>query len=137
MTIPGLSAVSLRSEDSSKPHDPHNPSLQPLSGRMVPGSLCPGHRSGPDGAVPGPSGHSDAGQRGLASPGIPRGPGGSLKLPLYLAVGIPIEAYVMLEPVKQNPIFDAIATILNVTGDSEAMVAAAILTRGDRASSRN
>ncbi len=67
---------------------------------------------------------------GLATPGIPRGSGGSLKLPLYLAVGIPIEAYLMLEPVKHNPIYDAIATVLNVTGD---MVAATLLTRGDRA----
>jgi Na+/H+-dicarboxylate symporter len=67
---------------------------------------------------------------GLATPGIPRGSGGTVKLPLYLAVGIPIEGYVMMEPVKHMPIYDAAATILNVTGD---MGAATILSRDDRA----
>jgi Na+/H+-dicarboxylate symporter len=66
---------------------------------------------------------------GLASPGIPRGSGAALKLPLYLAIGIPIEGYVMMEPVKHMPIFDGAATVLNVTGD---MGAATILTRADR-----
>jgi len=66
----------------------------------------------------------------IASPGIPRGSGAMQKLPLYLALGIPIEAYVILEPVKHTPIYDGMATIQNVTGD---MGAATILTRGDRA----
>jgi Na+/H+-dicarboxylate symporter len=68
---------------------------------------------------------------GLATPGIPRGSNGAaVKLPLYLAVGIPIEGYVMMEPVKHIPIYDAAATILNVTGD---MGAATILSVEDRA----
>ncbi len=66
---------------------------------------------------------------GLTSVGIPRGGGGFNRLPLYLAVGIPLEAYFVLEAVKHSPIYDAIATVLNVTGD---LTAATILSRGGR-----
>jgi Na+/H+-dicarboxylate symporter len=66
---------------------------------------------------------------GLATPGIPRGNPAAQRLPLYLAVGIPIEGYVLVDPVKHFPVFDAAATALNVSGD---MSAATILTRGDR-----
>ena len=40
-----------------------------------------------------------------------------------------IEAYLMVEAVKHNPIYDACATVLNVTGD---MAAATLLSRGSR-----
>ncbi|MBT8398024.1 MAG: dicarboxylate/amino acid:cation symporter [Gemmatimonadetes bacterium] len=66
---------------------------------------------------------------GFTSVGIPRGSPGFTRLPLYLAVGIPIEGYLLLEVVKQNPVYDACATVLNVTGD---MAAATILTRDQR-----
>jgi len=66
---------------------------------------------------------------GFTSVGIPRGGGVFTRLPLYLALGIPIEAYLMLEAVKHNPIYDATATVLNVTGD---MAAATLLSRGKR-----
>ncbi|MCJ7627641.1 MAG: dicarboxylate/amino acid:cation symporter [Longimicrobiales bacterium] len=66
---------------------------------------------------------------GFTSAGIPRGSAGFSRLPLYLAIGIPIEGYLMLEAVKQTPIYDACATVLNVTGD---MAAATLLSRGER-----
>jgi Na+/H+-dicarboxylate symporter len=66
---------------------------------------------------------------GISSPGIPRGNPAGQRLPLYLAVGIPIEGYVLVDPVKHFPVYDAAATVLNVSGD---MTAATLLTRGDR-----
>jgi len=66
---------------------------------------------------------------GFTSVGIPRGGSVFTRLPLYLALGIPLEAYLMLEAVKHNPIYDATATVLNVTGD---MAAATLLSRGSR-----
>jgi Na+/H+-dicarboxylate symporter len=66
---------------------------------------------------------------GIATPGIPRGNPAAQRLPLYLAVGIPIEGYVLVDPVKHVPVYDAAATVLNVSGD---MSAATLLTRKDR-----
>lgn len=66
---------------------------------------------------------------GLATPGIPRGNPAAQRLPLYLAVGIPIEGYVLVDPVRLFPAYDAAATTLNVSGD---MTAATIMTRGER-----
>jgi Na+/H+-dicarboxylate symporter len=66
---------------------------------------------------------------GFTSVGIPRGGTPFSRLPLYLALGIPIEAYLVLEAVRHNPIYDACATVLNVTGD---MAAATMLSRGER-----
>lgn len=60
--------------------------------------------------------------------GVPRGGGGFRTLPLYLAVGIPIEAYVIIEAVKTIP--DVFMTLLNVTSD---MTVATILSRDSRA----
>lgn len=59
--------------------------------------------------------------------GIPRGNGGASSLPLYLAVGVPIEGFVLLEAVKSIP--DVFMTTLNVTAD---MSVATIMTRGER-----
>lgn len=60
--------------------------------------------------------------------GVPRGGGGGFKtLPLYLAVGIPIEGVVIIEAVKTIP--DFFMTTLNVTAD---MSVATILTRDTR-----
>ena len=59
--------------------------------------------------------------------GVPRGGGGFRSLPLYLAVGIPIEGVVILEAVKTIP--DVFMTTLNVTAD---MSVATILTRKER-----
>ncbi len=59
--------------------------------------------------------------------GVPRGGGGFRTLPLYLAVGIPIEGVVILEAVKTIP--DIFMTLLNVTAD---MSVAAMLTRKER-----
>ncbi len=59
--------------------------------------------------------------------GVPRGGGGFKTLPLYLAVGIPIEAVVLVEAVKTIP--DFFMTLLNVTAD---MSAATVLTRDSR-----
>ena len=70
---------------------------------------------------------------GFTSVGIPRGSGGFTRLPLYLAVGIPIEGYLMLEAVKQSPVYDACATVLKVTGD---MAAATLLSRKIRIPAR-
>jgi Na+/H+-dicarboxylate symporter len=70
---------------------------------------------------------------GFTSVGIPRGTGGWSRVPLYLAVGIPIEAYVMVDAIKYTPIYDACATVLNVTGD---MSAATLLSRGKREGAR-
>lgn len=61
-------------------------------------------------------------------PGVPRGGGGFHTLPLYLAVGIPIEAVVLIEAVMTIP--DFFMTLLNVTAD---MSAATVLTRDYRA----
>ena len=59
--------------------------------------------------------------------GVPRGGGGFKTLPLYLAVGIPIEGVVIMEAVKTIP--DFFMTTLNVTAD---MSVATILTRDTR-----
>jgi len=59
--------------------------------------------------------------------GIPRGNGGSSSLPLYLAVGVPIEGFVLLEAVKSIP--DVFMTTLNVTAD---MSVATVMTRSER-----
>ncbi|WP_396200502.1 dicarboxylate/amino acid:cation symporter [Gemmatimonas sp.] len=59
--------------------------------------------------------------------GIPRGNGGSSSLPFYLAVGVPIEGFVLLEAVKSIP--DVFMTTLNVTAD---MSVATIMTRSER-----
>ncbi len=59
--------------------------------------------------------------------GVPRGGGGFKTLPLYLAVGIPIEGVVLMEAVKTIP--DFFMTALNVTAD---MSVATILTRDTR-----
>jgi Na+/H+-dicarboxylate symporter len=59
--------------------------------------------------------------------GVPRGGGGFRTLPLFLAVGIPIEAVVLLEAVETIP--DFFMTLLNVTAD---MSVATLLSRGDR-----
>jgi proton glutamate symport protein len=64
-------------------------------------------------------------------PGVPRGGGGFHTLPLYLAVGIPIEAVVLIEAVKTIP--DFFMTVLNVTAD---MSAATLLSRGSRVAGR-
>jgi proton glutamate symport protein len=60
--------------------------------------------------------------------GVPGGGSAFRSLPAYLAAGIPIEVYVILEAVDTIP--DIFKTLTNVTGD---MSAAAILSRGDRA----
>lgn len=60
-------------------------------------------------------------------PGVPRG-APFMSLPLFLAVGIPIEGVVLLEAVKSIP--DVFMTLLNVTGD---MSVATILSRKERA----
>jgi Na+/H+-dicarboxylate symporter len=44
-------------------------------------------------------------------------------------VGIPIEGWLLLDPVRFFPVYDAVATTLNVSGD---MTAATIMTRGQR-----
>jgi Na+/H+-dicarboxylate symporter len=59
--------------------------------------------------------------------GVPRGGGGFKTLPLYIAVGIPIEGVVIIEAVKTIP--DFFMTTLNVTAD---MSVATILTRDTR-----
>jgi proton glutamate symport protein len=59
-------------------------------------------------------------------PGVPRG-GGFTTLPLFLALGIPIEGVVIVEAVKTIP--DFFMTLLNVTAD---MSAATVLTRDSR-----
>lgn len=60
--------------------------------------------------------------------GVPRGGGGGFKyLPLYTAVGIPIEGFVVLEVVKTIP--DFFMTTLNVTGH---MSVATVLSRETR-----
>jgi len=64
-------------------------------------------------------------------PGVPRGGGGFHTLPLYLAVGIPIEAVVLIEAVKTIP--DFFMTLLNVTAD---MSAATLLSRDSRVAGR-
>jgi Na+/H+-dicarboxylate symporter len=66
---------------------------------------------------------------GLSSPGIPRGNPGAHRLPLYLAVGIPIEGWVLVDPVRFFPVYDGVATTLNVSGD---MTAATIMSREER-----
>ena len=59
--------------------------------------------------------------------GIPGGNPGSSSLPLYLAVGVPIEAFMLLDAVKSIP--DAFMTTLNVTAD---MSVATVMTRSER-----
>lgn len=60
----------------------------------------------------------------FSSAGIPLGGSAMLSLPAYLAVGIPIEGYLLLKTVDSIP--DILKTLLNVTGD---MSVAAILDR--------
>lgn len=59
----------------------------------------------------------------FSSPGIPSG-GFFVSLPLYLALGIPLEGYVMVKAVDDIP--DIFKTLANVTGD---MSVAAIVAR--------
>ena len=59
--------------------------------------------------------------------GLPRGGGGFRTLPLYIAAGIPIEAYALVEAVHTIP--DVLMTITNVTAD---MSVATIVTRRQR-----
>ncbi len=51
----------------------------------------------------------------FSSAGIPLGGGAMLSLPAYLAVGIPIEGYLLLKTVESIP--DIFKTVINVTGD--------------------
>lgn len=59
--------------------------------------------------------------------GVPRGGGGFRTLPLYLALGVPIEGYIVMEAIKYIP--DMLMTLLNVTAD---MSVATILSRDSR-----
>ncbi len=54
----------------------------------------------------------------LSSVGLPMGGGAALSLPLYLAVGIPIEGYILMKSVE--PIPDVLKTLVNVTADMSA-----------------
>jgi len=60
----------------------------------------------------------------FSSPGIPGGSGGMLTLPAYLAVGIPIEGYLLIEAADVIP--DIFKTLVNVTAN---MFVAVVVTR--------
>jgi Na+/H+-dicarboxylate symporter len=60
----------------------------------------------------------------FSSVGIPMGGSAMLSLPAYLAVGIPIEGYLLLKTVDSIP--DILKTLINVTGD---MSVATIINR--------
>lgn len=67
-----------------------------------------------------------------ATLGIPRGGGGTMKaLPAYVALGIPVEGYVLSRTI--DVIWDFFATILNATGYSTVGVLLARFTRMDEA----
>jgi len=51
----------------------------------------------------------------LSSVVLPMGGGAALSLPLFLAVGIPIEGYVLMKSVKAIP--DVLKKLVNVTAD--------------------
>lgn len=64
----------------------------------------------------------------FATLGLPRGGGGGFKtLPAYIAVGIPVEAVVIIEAVKTIP--DVFMTVLNSTA---YLSVATVLSRGSR-----
>ncbi len=66
-----------------------------------------------------------------ATLGIPRGGGTMKSLPAYVALGIPIEGYVLSRTV--DVIWDFFATVLNATGYATAGVLLARFTRSGQA----